>query len=218
MDEMTGRTTDEDLPPASAAESMRLIREQRARTERSLIPDPRLIYWPWGLAWLIGFGVLFLRFGPHGTPYVDMPRWLPLTVLFSLMGVALVISTVAGVRAGRHVTGDSSTKGLMYGLSWFLGFAGLGVTAGYISDFLPDAQRGLLWAAASVGLVSVLYMAGAAIWSDRNMFLLGCWMGAINIAGVLAGPGWHSLAISVAGGGGAIVAVLVQSLRRGRGR
>jgi len=59
-------TTDDDLPPADPAESLRLIAQGRAAAERRLIPDPRLLLWPWGLAWLIGFGVYFLRFGPGG--------------------------------------------------------------------------------------------------------------------------------------------------------
>ena len=49
--------TDDDLPPADAAESLRLIEQERARAERNLTPDPRIFLWPWGLAWLIGFGV-----------------------------------------------------------------------------------------------------------------------------------------------------------------
>jgi len=42
-----------------------MIQAQQAATRRSLEPDPRLIYWPWGFAWLIGFGLLFLRHGPQ---------------------------------------------------------------------------------------------------------------------------------------------------------
>jgi hypothetical protein len=215
---MASPATQDDAPPASAEESMRLIREQRARTGRSLVPDPRLMYWPWGIAWLVGFGLLYLRFGPDGRVLVNMPVGLPLTTLFVLMGGALVVTTIGGVRAGRHVSGESSVKGLTYGLTWFFGFTGLGVTAGYLSDFLPEAQVGLMWAAFSVNLVAVLYIAGAAVWSDRSMLVLGIWMMVSNIAGVLAGPGWHSLVISLAGGGGVLVAGLVAWLRLGRAR
>ena len=58
----------------------RLIERERAAAERNLTPDPRLLLWPWGFAWLIGFTVYFLRFGPDGRVFVDMPDWLPLIV------------------------------------------------------------------------------------------------------------------------------------------
>ena len=45
-------------------------------------------------------------------------------------------------------------------------------------------------------------MAGGAIWKSRDLFILGGWIAVINVVGVLAGPGWHSLVISLAGGGG----------------
>jgi hypothetical protein len=210
--------TDENRPPASPAESLRLIQEQRAHAERSLTPDPRFIYWPWSFAWLVGFGLFFLKYGSDGDGLVAMPAWLPFVTLYALMAVALVVMTMALFRAGRQVAGESATKGTMFGVSWALGFVMLAVINGYLTDYLPPAQIGLLWAASSIGLVAVLYAAGAAIWYDRIMFLLGCWLGLINIAGVLAGPGWHALIISLAGGGGGLVFGLAAWLRLARHR
>lgn len=198
-------TTDEELPPASPAESLRLIREQRAQTARSLTPDPRMIYWPWSLSWLVGFGAFFLKYGTDGDGPVDMPAWVPMATLFSLMALALAIMTIELARAGRQVAGVSATKGTMFGLAWAVAFISLGVTGGYLSDYLPPPQVGLLWSAFSIAIVAVLYIAGAAIHGDRTMFALGCWLGIVNIAGVFAGPGWHALIISLAGGGGGLV-------------
>lgn len=208
---------DESAPSAagslSAIESLRLIEAQRGDTEHSLSPDPRLIYWPWGLAWGIGFGLLFLRHGPHDQVLVNMPDALPLTTLFVLMAIALVVSAMAGARANRQITGDSNSRGLKYGLSWFVGFAGTAVFCAHFSDLLPEPEVGLLWAAASVGLVGVLYLAGSATWQSQDLFVLGLWLTISNIAGVLAGPGWHSLIISLAGGGGLLAAGFIAWLR-----
>ncbi len=206
----------EDVAPISPAESLRLIKEQQAATERSLNPDPRLIYWPWGLAWLIGFGLLYLRHGPGDQVLWNIPGWLPLASLFVLMIAAGLVSGITGARAGSAVSGESSIKGMMYGFAWFLGFAGIAVTLSQIQDFLPDAQVGLIWAAMSVGLVAVLYLAGGAIWKSWDLFILGCWLAVINVVGVLAGPGWHSLVISLAGGGGLIAAGVIASIHIGR--
>jgi hypothetical protein len=215
---MTTDRPEDDRAPFDPAESLRLIERERAEAARQINPDPRLLYWPWGVAWLVGFGLLFLRFGPDDTVYVDMPGWLPLTALFTLLIAAAVVSGVGGARAGRHVSGPSSVHGAMYGMSFFLGFAGLAVTIGRVSDELPDASAGLLWGAASVGLTGALHMAGGALWSDWHLFGLGLWVSLINIAGVLAGTGWHSLVVSLAGGGGMlVVGALAWARQRGRG-
>jgi hypothetical protein len=207
---------EDEAPPTSAAESLRLIEAQREAAVRSLSPDPRLIYWPWGLAWFIGFGLLFLRFGPDERVYVDMPPWLPLTTLYVLMVVAFVVSGVAGARANRQISGDSSIRGRRYGLSWGLGFLTTTVICIHFSDKLPPDEVTLLWSSASVGLVGVLYLAGSAIWQSTDLLVLGVWLTISNVAGVLAGTGWHALVTSIAGGGGLLVAGLVFcSWRRG---
>jgi hypothetical protein len=207
----------DDQPPTDAATALRMIHEQRAATVRQLEPDPRLYYWPWGVAWLVGFGLLFLRFSPGGRVLVDLPDWLPLTALFVLLGAASVVFAVAGTRAYRQVAGDSARRGAWYGWAWFLGFLTLFVVDGRVSDRLPHDLAGLLWSAGAVGLTGALHMAGGAIWLDRNLFALGVWLTTINILGVIAGPGWHALVVSLAGGGGMLLAGTLAWLRQ-RGR
>lgn len=214
MSDDTKGIATEDAAPASPADSLRLIRAQQAATARSLIPDARLLYWPWGFAWLIGFGLLFLRFGPDERSYWNIPGWTPLAVLYALITVALVLTTATSVRANRHVRGRSSRQGLMYGLSWFGAYASVAAIAGHFSDQLAGSETGLLWASLSVAVVGVLYLAGAAIWPAPEMFVLGTWLTVCNIAGVIAGAGWHSLVIAIAGGGGMLVMGLVAWLRR----
>lgn len=203
----------EDEAPLSADEAQRLIEQQRAEANRKLNPDPRLLYWPWGVSWLVGFALLFVRHGPDGRVLVNMPSWLPLTALYALMVAALLISGVSGARHARHIRGASQAKGMLYGFAWFLGFAGIAVTAGRVTDELPSDLIGLLWAALSVGFVGPMYLAGAAIWGARDLAILGAWIGAVNIVGVILGPGWHSLVVSLAGGGGMLIAGAVAYAR-----
>jgi hypothetical protein len=176
-------------------------------------PNPLLTYVPWGTAWFVGFGLIFLRFGPDERVLVAMPGWLPLTVLYVLLVAAFAVSGWAGARAGRHVTGESSIRGLQYGLSWFAAFAVVAVVASRFGTGLRPAEQSLLWGALSVAVVGVLYMAGAAIWQSWEMFFLGSWITLADIGGVLAGPGWHSLVICLAGGGGLLFGGLAAWLR-----
>ncbi len=209
-------TPDDELPPADPAESLRLIARERAATGRQLTPDPRLLLWPWGLAWLIGFGVYFLRFGPDGRVFVDLPEFLPLTVLLGLITVAGIVTGVAGARAGRQVSGPSSRQGAMYGFTWSVAFIGMAVLLSRISDLLPVPSANLLWAGAMVALTGALHMAGGALWNDRTGYILGIWISVVNVVGIILGAGWHALIVAVLGGGGMIVAGLVAWLRMAR--
>ena len=206
-------TDDDELPPVDPAESLRLIERERAQTERIITPDPRLLLWPWGIAWLVGFTVYFLRFGPDGRIFVDMPEWLPLIVLLGLITAAGITTGVAGAHAGRAVSGPSSVQGAMYGITWSVAFAGVAIVLGRVSNDLPADKLNLLWAGVMVALTGALHMAGGAIWRDRNLFVLGIWTSVVNIAGVIAGTGWHSLILAIGGGGGMLVAGTIAWLK-----
>jgi hypothetical protein len=157
--------------------------------------------------------VLFLRFGPDGRVFVPMPQWLPMIVLFVLLFAALAVSTYFSGRTFRHVHGRSSVKGAMYGFSWFFAFLGMGVTISRFNDLLPDLDQGLLWATLSVGITGTLHMAGGAVFEDRILFAVGVWILVVNMVGTVLGVGWHSLIISLAGGGGMLLAGSLQGLR-----
>jgi hypothetical protein len=204
--------SDDELDPADA---LALIERERANLVRDIAPDPRLMFWPWGFAWLLGFGLLFLRYGPDGKVYADLPDWLPPTALPLLFIAAGIITGFAGSRPARRTRGPSSRAGLLYGLSWSISFLTLSVLFARIGNHLPEPQAGLLWGGGMVALTGALHMAGSAIWMDRQLFALGAWTSVINIVGILAGPGWHSLIVAVAGGGGMIVAGVLGHRRLG---
>ena len=208
--------TDDELPPADPAESLRLIAQERAAAGRRLTPDPRLLLWPWGLAWLIGFGVYFLRFGPDEHVYVDMPEFVPLTVLLGLITLAGIVTGIVGARASRQVSGPSSRQGAMYGFTWSVAFIGMAVLLSRVSDLLPVPNANLLWAGAMVALTGALHMAGGALWNDRILYVLGASISVVNVIGIVIGPGWHALIVAVRGGGGMLVAGLVSWLRMNR--
>jgi hypothetical protein len=67
-----------------------------------------------------------------------------------------------------------------------------------------------------VALTGVLHMAGGALWNDRILYVLGVSISAVNVVGIIIGPGWHALIVAVLGGGGMLVAGLVSWLRMAR--
>jgi hypothetical protein len=206
----------DERPPADPATALRMIAEQQAEAARRLTPNMLLYYWPWGLAWLIGFGLFFLRFGPDGRVLVALPAWLPLTTLLGLLAVAALLTGLVSARAYGQVTGESTRRGAWYGISWGLGFATMTTVLAQVSDRLPDELSTLLWSGVMVGLTGALHMAGGAIWLDRNLFTLGAWISVTNVVGIVTGPGWHALVVAIAGGGGMVVVGGLVELRRRR--
>lgn len=206
--------TDDERPPAPE-ESLRLIEQQRSEVGRRLDGGYLPYYLPWGIAWLLSFGLLFLRYGPEGQVLLPMPGSLPFVVLAVTCVAAAGITAGLGARSARHIAGQSRTIGMMYGFSWPIAYAWMGVLFGRVSDHLPPEESRLLWPAGAIGVAGILYLAGGTIWQDRAMYGLGLWITLTNIVGVVVGPGWHSLVAALAGGGGLILAGL---LFRGRTR
>ncbi|MDG4824233.1 transporter [Asanoa sp. WMMD1127] len=202
---MTESFTDNDQPPGDPAEALRMIEAERAATLRKIYVDDRWWFWPWGFAWLIGFGLLFLRYGPDGRVFVDMPQWVPVVALNVLLIGAGVISGLTGARAYGQLVGESARRGAYYGWAWGIAFTTMSVILVRVTDAIPEDLRTMVWSAVMAGLTGALHMAGGAVWLHRQLFLLGAWISAVNVAGVLAGPGWQSLFMCVAAGGGMIV-------------
>ena len=148
-----------DETPLSPEASLALIAAGQEAAHRRLDVDPVTFLAPWGVAWLVGYGLLFLRFGPDERVLVAMPTWLPLAVLYGLLVVAGIVNGVAVSSAAQGVAGDSDQP--------------------YIA---PRSA--------------------------------GVWLSALNAVGVLAGPGWHSLVVSVLGGGAMLATALYLRTQR----
>ena len=174
-----------------------------------------LFYGPWGTAYLLGFGSVYLTY----------PSDLPLRVSGALAGVivgvlfvvAMVVTVVTGTRAGRGVRGPSRMVAAMYGWSWTLGFGALAaVNIGLARTGLSDDAATLLWSGSSLLLVGVLYLAGGALWQDKFQYGLGVWMLVTGAASVFAGVPGNFAVVSLAGGGGLLLAAGYFLLRHPR--
>jgi len=205
---ITGRDTDPSAEPEqqlSAGESLALIERQQEEAQRGLGLNPALIYALWGAAYLLGFGAIFLTYPTAGA--IRLPGVVAGVIIGVLFAAATVTSIVMGVRSGRGLRGPSRAAGAMYGWSWTLGFCTLAaVNMGVTRLGLPEDAVTLLWSGSSLLLVGVLYLAAGALFQDRFQYGLGVWMLVSSAGSVFAGVPGNFAIVSLAGGGGLLLA------------
>jgi hypothetical protein len=207
----TGARLDEDSP-LSAQESLALIERQQREVTRRLGVNVALFYGPWGAAYLLGFGSVFLTY-PSALP-LRLPGGVAAAITGVLFAAAVLVSVVNGTRAGRGVRGPSRMVAAMYGWAWTLGFCGLAaVNIGVTRLAVPTDAATLLWSGSSLLLVGVLYLAGGALWQDRFQYGLGVWMLVTGAGSVLAGVPGNFAVLSLAGGGGLLLTAGYFTLR-----
>lgn len=203
----------DDDAPLDPALGAAIVAEQRALVRERTDVDARLIFGAWGVAWVVGFGLM----GLEATGALELPRAATGAVFGLLLVAAGVLTAVhIGVRSAG-LRGTSSVQGAMYGWAWALGFAGvttLGVTLA--REGVDPEVMATVMTIASTTLVAGLYMAGGAVWNDRVQFTLGAWIGITTIVATVIGYPAMQLVMAVAGGGGMLVAALVDHLRRRR--
>lgn len=186
-----------------AAMSLLELEDRHAR--RSLAFRDNLIYVIWGLCYLIGYLPLALATTP-GAP-LDVPDGLALAIFGVAVAIGLVASTREQVRASRGIRGNSALRGLMYGTTWWAGFLGIfGLGAALSRTGSAGAEAGVVVNGAAMMLVATMFMAGGAIWLDVRQYVLGAWIGLVTIVALLIGlPAYYWL-LSLATGGGLLLA------------
>jgi hypothetical protein len=200
---------DDVLDARQAAELLR--RSADHARERLMVNQP-LIYGAWGLAWLIGCGAMWLSvLGQH--PFRGADGWAS-AILGVGIGLAVVATAIATVRASSGIGGVSARQGMMFGLAWPVGFGALFVIIGAAAHFGASAKvMGVLGAAGPLLLVGLIYMVAAGMWLDRVMFWLGVWALVVAAAGAWTGPVGVLFMDAVAGGGGFLVASALTAWR-----
>ncbi|MGC2190849.1 MAG: hypothetical protein WA751_00755 [Candidatus Dormiibacterota bacterium] len=201
-----------DEPHRSPQETLALIQAQSGKAARSLYVDPAMILGAWGVAWMVGFGAIYLA--TQGWLGAVMPPWAVGVIAAILFAAATVVSFGEQVRRGRGVQGPSRRIAAMYGWSWLLAFVGVfALDLALEHQGLPVDLAPLLWTGSSLVAVGLLYLAGGLLWDDRLQYGLGVWVLVTGAGSVAAGVPGNYLVLSLAGGGGFLVAATVSRIR-----
>lgn len=209
---MTETRNDDDaaLDPAGMLE---LIKKQERAVGLSYVKPVAWLYTTWGVAWLVGFGLLWLGW----TDVIPLPV---AGIVFAVLIVAsIVTSAIVGTRIGRGVQGASDFAGVVYGASWTLtGMAFGAVGVGLISNGMSPELASLYFPSAYALMVGTLYLVGAALWNTKSQLVLGIILLVVGSAAPFFGAPTNNLVMAIGGGGTFLVgaAHFFLSIRRER--
>ncbi|MFE9724217.1 ABC transporter permease [Streptomyces sp. NPDC005794] len=177
--------------------------------------DNRATYISFGLAYVLGHGSAAASGGD--TPLLDLPGWLPMTLLGAGLAVGTVQATAAAMHARRAATEpDDVLSGKLLGAAWVTAFAALFLAVTGLTSALdmPDVQS-LLWPTGSGFVVGLLYIAEGAARRNLLHYGLGSWLALTSTAALLMGsPGLYWV-LTLAGGGAYAVAAVLEHRRLG---
>lgn len=200
---------DDVLDTRQAAE---LLRHSADQARERLTVNQSLIYGVGGEAWLIGCGAMWLSVLTQH-PFTGAAGWAS-AILGVGIGLAVIATGVMFGRATRGIGGVSARRGLIYGVSWPAGFAGLFTIIGAAAHFgASPTVMGVLGAAGPLALVGLIYILAAGMWLDRVMFWLGVWELLAAVIGAWTGPVGVLFVDAVAGGGGFLASAAIVAWR-----
>lgn len=152
-------------------------------------------------------------------PGPNLPTWAAGVVLGALFAVAVAVTASESYRRGRGVEGPSHKVGVMYGRSWALALAVLfTVNVALAREGLSSALPPLVGSGSALLVVGLLYLAAGMLWCDRVQYALGAWTLVVGAASVFAGAPGNYAVLSLAGGGGFLVAAALSHANRRRAR
>ncbi|MDC7123438.1 hypothetical protein OMK64_18055 [Cellulomonas fimi] len=210
-----GRSDDErsDDAPLDAAQALAVMAAAR-RSAGAAYPSGAFLFLLWGAVWLVGYGLMWLSAGDDGTPS-GIAAGVAIT-----LGVLGTVGTLWHVlHRSRGLVGSSARTGALYGWSWAIGFVTQALIVTALADAgAPPEVSALAGNALAALVVGLLYLAGGALWDDLPMYLLGAWIAVVGGASAHVGlPGTY-LTMSLAGGGGMLVAGTYAAVREWRRR
>ncbi|GAA3942659.1 hypothetical protein [Microbacterium soli] len=206
---------DQDDPALDPRDMLALVDDQQrsiAGRVGAFVPYVLLV---WGLAWLLGFGALWLAYADDPV----LPVSVAAPIVIGLFLTAGALSAVLALRSARGVRGapkDKTFSGVVYGQAWWVGalaiFAiGQALTVAGMDRELLD----LLYPAMYMFFAGVMFAMAAIIWRAVPMLVLGGWAVLLSAAAAFAGTGGQYL-VHALGGGGMLLALGVWTWAWGR--
>ena len=191
-----------------------LVRRQQDEVGRQLARRVPWILIAWGVAWVIGFGMLWLIDG--GRPAFSVP-WPVAAIVFAALTVAAIaVSAIMGTLGSRGIKSDpaSAFTGTVFGISGTIGFIAIWIFAlGLERNGMPAELQSIYFPVASALLIGFMYVMAAAIWHQVAVLVLGAWIIVVALVAPFLGYPAHYLLFAIAGGGGFLLGGVIMAIR-----
>ncbi|MEJ1088446.1 hypothetical protein WDU99_08965 [Microbacterium sp. Mu-80] len=202
---MTDHAASADAPLTPERMLALLEDQQRQVTARTAAFVPWILT-AWGIAWVIGFIVLWAD--ALGHPNDAMPAPAAGLTFAALLAAAGIVSTVLGARSGRGLRGtrQAAFTGIVYGNTWWLGSIAVFVIGQALrSGGMPEELLPVFYPSAFILFAGLMYLMGGLIWNAVPMLVLGVWSVVLSAVGALIPHPTAYLVYGCAGGGAFLV-------------
>jgi hypothetical protein len=195
--------------PLDPAAMLELLEQQQLAMNRRMARLVPAILAAWGIAWGVGFTLLWLVDGAR--PAFAVPLPVAVVAFTVLMVAALATSGVLGAMTGRGIrsTPDAAFTGAAYGITWTVGFIAIfvfGLALG--QQGMSDELANIFYPTATAMFVGIMYLVAGAIWHARPALAMGAWIVVVSVVAPFFGYPAHYLFFAIAGGGVFIVGAI----------
>lgn len=156
----------------------------------------------WGVAWLIGFGALWMVDGTGPGVQIPLPLAIAIFAVSMLAGIGL--STWMGIRGSRGIRSSKGSEftGAVYGATWSLGSVAIvAIGQGLSLNGMTAVVANFYYPTSFVMFTGLMYLAAGAIWHAKPAVLVGALLVVIAAAASFLPYPLHYLFFAVAGGG-----------------
>lgn len=204
-----------DAPDSDAldpADALRIVHDQQLDIETRVGGFVPTIMLAWGIAWLVGFGVVWLSLAVDLLPPVAA-SW----TFGALIAAASGVSMWLAIRSGRGMRTEDAFGGTVYGVTWSVGALAIaGFAAGLHYNGMTPELAAIFYPSAFVLFAGIMYLVAGALWRAVPSIVLGGIVIVVAVAAPFFGSPHNNLFFAIAGGGAFLGFGLVARLRMRR--